>query len=113
MKEIYKNWDFEHFLTFMMYHAAQADFYFAQEEKELIMERVGLDEFYELRDFHKQNSDYENIQVILYFKEKFCLDKDYLDRVFETVYRMFNVDGKYSYYEKNMMHGLKMPLENF
>jgi len=110
MKDIYKNWDFDRFLKFIMYHAAHADYYFAQEEKELILRTLDIQDFYELRDFYEENSDYENIQVILYFKEKFGKDKDSLAKVYEAVNLTFNIDGNYSFYEKNMLKGLKLLL---
>jgi hypothetical protein len=110
MKDIYKNWDFEKFITFMMYHAAQADFVLTQEEREMILKRIGLDEYNELRTFHKQNSDYENIQVILYFKNIFLEDKENLDRVYEAMNNVFNADGEFSIHEKNMMKAFHLLL---
>jgi hypothetical protein len=110
MKDIYKSWDFEKFVTFIMYHSAMADFNLAPEEKDIIIKRTGLDEFQELRAFHKQNSDYENIQVILYFKEKFLDDKEQLKPVYDSINKIFNADGEYSYFEKNMMRAFQLLL---
>ncbi len=110
MKDNYKNWDFEKFITFMMYYAAQADFILTQEEKEMILKRIGLEDYNEIRTFHKQNSDYENIQAILYFKSKYLEDKGNLETVYEAMNNIFNADGDFSIYEKNMMRAFQMLL---
>lgn len=110
MKNAYLNWDFEQFITFIMYHAAMADFNLAQEEKELILKRVCIDDFNEICHLHKHNSDYENLQVILYYKDKFLKDKEHQDRVYEAMNKIFNADGEFSMYEKNMMRAFNLLL---
>jgi len=110
MKDIYKEWDFEKFITFMMYYAAQADFVFTAEEKEMILKRIGLEEYNELRTFHNKNSDYENIQVVLYFKSKFLDEREDIDKVYDAMNNVFNADGDFSLYEKNMMRAFHMLL---
>ena len=110
MKDLYKNWSFEEYLTFIMYYAAMADYNIAPEEKEIMLESIGMEKFNEVKKFHTQNTDYENVQAIYYFKEKFCTDDSKLQQVHEVIMKMFDADGDYNFYEKNMKRALDMLL---
>jgi predicted secreted protein len=110
MKDLYKNWTFDEYLTFIMYYAAMADFTITPEEKDMMLQTIGIEKFNEVKVFHTQNTDYENIQAIYYFKEKYCTDDLKLQKVHDVIIKMFDVDGDYNFYEKNMKRALDMLL---
>jgi hypothetical protein len=110
MKDIYKNWNFDEFLNFIMYYAAMADYNVTPEEKDLIVRHLGNDKYNEVKVFHSQNSDYDNIRAIYYFKEKFCSDQANLQKVYSVVAEVFDADGVYNFYERNMKRALDMLL---
>ena len=100
MKEIYKTWTYEDFIAFALYYAAMSDFIFTDEEKELVLKHTNDDSFKEISHFYKNNSDYENAQVIIYFKDNFLkTDEDKLN-LKAAVKEMFDSDGEYNILEK-------------
>lgn len=89
-----------------------ADFNFADAEKAILLKIVNSDKLNKIRNIHKNNSDYENIQIILYFKDKFCKDNpDKIIEVEEALKNMFDSDGEYNLLEKNMKRALDMLLK--
>jgi len=110
MNDIYKTWDFEKFITFIMYHVAMVDFNLAPEEKSLLLKRVSVEEFNDIRLFHKKNSDYENIQTILYFKDKFCQTTEAVDKVYDAMNAVIFADGEFNMYERNIKRAFQMLL---
>jgi hypothetical protein len=111
MKDLYKKWSFDEYLTFIMYYAAMADYNITPEEKDMMLSTIGIEKFNEVRIFHTQNTDYENIQAIYYFKEKYITDAQKLQEVHEVIMKVFDVDGEYNFYEKNMKRALDMLLD--
>lgn len=108
MNESYKEWNFEDFISFLLYHAAMADFKFADEEKKLLLKHVSEEKLNQIKIFHKNNSDYENIQVFMYCKDKFCTDSDAIQKVESAVKSMFDSDGEYNLLEKNMSRAIEL-----
>lgn len=112
MNKNHENWTFDEYMSFILYHAAMADFNFADEEKAALLKIVNSDKLNEIRNIHKNNSDFENIQIILFFKEKFC--KDDPDKILEVeaaIRNMFDSDGEYNLLERNMKRALDMLLK--
>jgi len=111
MNDSYKNWNFDDFLSFILFHAAMADFNFAEAEKELMLKHVSQEKLTEIRNFHKHNSDYENIQVIMYCKEKFCADSNATDKIEAAIKTMFDSDGDFNLLERNMYRAIDLILK--
>jgi hypothetical protein len=100
MKDIYKNWSYSDFLTFTLYYAAMSDFRFAEEEKDLVFKHADKDKFWEISHLYKENSDYENAQVIMYFKDNFIKDSDDKSKVQDAIRELFDSDGEYNILEQ-------------
>jgi hypothetical protein len=62
----------------------------------------------QIRHFHKSNSDFQNIQLILHFKDLFCKNAEDIDKVKDTIKEVFDSDGDYNMYEKTMKNAFDL-----
>lgn len=106
----YTEWSFDEFVSFMMIHVAMADFQIAEEEKEIILKSIPLDRYNEMKNYHQKNSDYQNIQIIMYFKDKYCDTDENRKKLFDQLDEIFYSDGVFNVLEKNMRHAMQLLL---
>jgi hypothetical protein len=98
----YQNWEYQDFIDFIIYHASMADFKFSDDEKELLLKYMDQQKLNQIRHLHKSNSDFQNIQIILHFKDIYCKNADDTDKVKATIKEVFDSDGDYNMHEKTM-----------
>jgi hypothetical protein len=110
MNENYSNWGQEEFLTFVLIHAALADFEIQEEEHEIIAGLIPSHRFRNILKFHKKNSDFDNINVIMDLKNKFCNSDEARQKLFREIKSVFHSDGRYNLHEKNMDRALNLIL---
>jgi len=108
--EDYTNWNHDEFLTFVLIHAALADFEIQDEEHDIISIIVPEKRFKGLLKFHKGNKDFENINIILKLKDKFCSTEEEKQKVCDEIKTVFDSDGDYNLYERNMDMALNLIL---
>jgi len=102
----YKEWNYDEFIAFVMLYAANADYEIVEDEKELIIGKVGEQEYKQLLKFASGNHDTENINIILELKKKYITTKEDLADLFDQINEVINADGVVNLYEKNMNNAL-------
>ena len=102
MNEDYKNWNEDEYLTFVLIHAAFADYEIQNEENDIISKILPEDRFKKLITFHKSNKDIDNINIIMSLTDRYCPTSESKKEIHGKIKSLFHADGKYNFYEKNM-----------
>jgi len=102
----YNKWSYDEFIAFVMLYAANADYEIVEDEKELIIGKVGEKEYKELLKYSNNNHDTENINIILDLKKKHIKTEEDLAELFDQINEVINADGVVNLYEKNMNNAL-------
>jgi len=111
MSEIQTDWTRLEFKAYLMLYAANANFFEAEEETELVHSLVSENTYRTIhREFEKDN-DYQSVQKILYNIDKFEYDRNDLQVLIADIQLLFNADGKVDTLESNMMRGLQKLLQ--
>jgi hypothetical protein len=110
MNEDYKNWNGDDFFVFVLIHAAFADSQLQEEEQSIIAGILPGHRYIELIEFHKQNKDFENLNIIMELKGKYCNTAE-----LKQIYRMkiqsiFDADGDFNLMERNMQRVFELIL---
>ena len=108
----YAEWTFDEFVSFMMIHVAMADFEIAEEERDIILKSIPMERYVEMKNFHQKNSDYQNIQIIMSLKDKYCDTEENKKRLFDKLDEIFYSDGVFNINEKTMRSAMHLLLEN-
>lgn len=98
-----KNWDFDTFLAFLLIYASYVDMEFSDEEKSEVKKIVSAKKFKKLHDYFKELSDYQVLEVILSYKEKYFSTENEKENLFKEMRKLFNADGDYSTLEKELL----------
>jgi len=101
--ESYKDWSYNDFLTFMLIYAASADLMIRDEEKEFINEKIGAGRLEALLEFFDANSDYENLQIIMSFKDKYYPTDEKKEQLLEDMKGVFMADNSSGILEENQL----------
>ncbi|MGB1269705.1 MAG: hypothetical protein ACPG45_08190 [Flavobacteriaceae bacterium] len=106
MQQIVTHWTNDEFLAYTLLYSAHADYFFDDEEKELILSKINND-IYEniLRELSKDN-DYQSLQKILAYTQEHKFNNNEIDILLYEIELLFMCDGEYDVLEKNMMMNL-------
>lgn len=97
----------EQFRTFLLLYAANADMKEQQSERTHIKEVAHCDDFDEIHALFSDSSDYECIQLIMGYRDRFFATPEDQHGLLEDIKSLFGSDGKYSLLEANTMKMLK------
>ncbi len=97
---------FEEFLTFLLIYASHADLDFSESERFAIIERVGEATFNKVDRHYTALGEYQRLEVILRFKERFYPDQVEKNRVLQLIKGQFYQDGELSKLESNLLEFL-------
>lgn len=107
----YPSWSYNDFLAYLLLFAAVADFKITPEEKEFLFSRVDIDNYEHIhKEFDKAN-DYERLQTIMSFREKYFGTDEQKLGLFNDLKDMFLADDHYPSVEKAIFTGLKRILK--
>lgn len=106
----YENWTYEDYVAFVLLHVAKADFNISIEESNILDECISSDRLKELKKIHKNNSDFENVNIIMKLGSKYCSEKTEKEKLMERVMELIMADDEYNIYEKNMKRSLEILL---
>jgi len=105
-------WSYDDFITFVMIYAAYADFKIVEAEKDIIVDKIGLDRYIELYRFFRKNRDAENIAIIVDLKKKYIETPEQQAELFQYVNNIINADGIVNVLESQMKETLDFLFEN-
>ena len=101
-------WSEQEFEAYLLLFCSNADLEESEEERELILDKVGEDTYKRMhREFEKDN-DYQRIQKIQSHIEHNEVSKDQVNALCKNLY---SSDGDFNYMEKNIHRALKRILD--
>lgn len=100
-------WNHNQFLCFLLMHAAEADLEFTQEECDMITKKTGEHSIDEIKGELEVNNDYERIQIIQSYKEKFYPTAELKAELLVRIEELFESDGTYDQTEHNLFMMLR------
>lgn len=106
MSNFIKNWNYEQFLAFLLLYCSSSDYRTTKSEKDLIKMKSKNTDMNEIRDEFNRMSDYEIIQTILSFKEKYFSTDKAKQKIIKDIEEHFLADKELHYNEKNLCKAL-------
>lgn len=112
MKNYISKWDYNQFLAFTLLYLATTDHVIKKEEKEFIKSRTGDTNLSVIRNVFDNMSDYEIIQTIMSFKEKFFNDERSKNKMFDDMITILKADKDFTVHEESLYIALKNLLDS-
>ena len=106
MKNFIKNWNYEQFLAFLLFYCSSSDYKITKSEKDLIKIKSKNIDLNDIKNEFDKMSDYEIIQTILSFKEKYFNTEDAKQKIIKDIKEHFLADKELHYNEKNLCNAL-------
>jgi len=100
--ESHPKWNHDEFRCFLLLHAAMADMEFSQDEKQLILDRIGPCALAEVKEEFDVLNDYERLNVISSYKDKFYHTAEKKAELLVRIEELFEIDGTYTTTEHNL-----------
>ncbi len=98
------------FMAFLLVYAAYADLVVNQDEYEFISERIGLDNFVRLSHIYRNNTDSENLQLLVDFRQIHFPGEEGKKELLSTMKEVFLSDEEFHPMEKQMLKTLNVIL---
>ena len=87
-------------------------FYFNEEEKNMILDKVDLNAYNKVIKELEKDNDYQSLQKILSYTNEHKYDQKDIDTLMHQIELLFMCDGTYDLLEKNMMMSLTKLLKH-
>ncbi|MBT3252189.1 MAG: hypothetical protein HN729_07160 [Candidatus Marinimicrobia bacterium] len=100
-------WSYNDFKAYLLLYAANADLIVVKEEEDILKQIVSKKRLSKLKKLYSASSDYEIIQTIMSFKEKYFSSDDEKDKLLDEIKKLFMADSDYSILEKNTFIALQ------
>ena len=104
--KINPDWDKEQFLAFVLLYAAFADLKITEEEEDFISNKIGVDEYEDVKNTFMAHSDMERAQMIAAYSEEEDFDREYAQMIKNELEDLFLSDGEYTQWEKSIGRAL-------
>lgn len=106
MKQLSKHWTNDEFLAYTLLYSAHVDYFFDDEEKDLILSKVNKDVYKNILKELSKDNDYQSLQKILAYTNEHKFSNNEVDLLLYEIELLFMCDGEYDILEKNMMMNL-------
>ena len=107
MNENKQNWNSHEFKVYLLLYAANADFELTQTEKQIIHTKASKSEYKHIHSVFENDSDYDRIETILNFKDKFFATEQETEKLLKEINELLKVDHELDLYEKNFFRVLQ------
>ncbi|MFY7670243.1 hypothetical protein ACOSP6_04080 [Tenacibaculum sp. MEBiC06402] len=101
------NWNGQEFKAYLLIYAMNADLKEAEEEIELIKQKVSEDTYLKMQEEFKNDNDYEAITKIVNTINDFNYSQDEIQSLTNQMKEVFKTDNDFSIMERNLALGLK------
>jgi len=112
MEPTTQHWTNDEFIAYTLLYSAHADYYFDDEEKDLILSKINNDIYDPILKELSKDNDYQSLQKILSYTQEHKFNNNEIDLLLYEIELLFMCDGKYHTLEKNMMMNLTHLLKN-
>lgn len=99
-------WDKEQFLAYLLLYAAYADLQLEEVEEEYIEEKVGKEEYADVKAEFTADSDKDRAYKIISYSQGEDFDKEYVQMIMNDMDDLFLADGEYTHWEKAIKRAL-------
>ncbi|MDR1345541.1 MAG: hypothetical protein LBK03_02425 [Bacteroidales bacterium] len=103
MNSTFETWTKEEFLTYVMLYAANADSHISAKEQKIIGTKAGEDIFEKMREQFETDSDYDSLQNIIAYKNKYLQSENDVADILREVKSIFFTDNVFSDYEQQVV----------
>lgn len=101
------NWTYQEFKAFVLLYAAYADLKLEESEIQLIIEKVGDETYNRISGNIQEMNDYEKLQTILSFKERFFPNQEKKEAILKDIQEIVMADNKLQHIEQGLLYCLK------
>lgn len=99
-------WSYNEFLAFLLIYISHVDMEFAEEEKAMIKENVGLVTFEKMVAEFDSMSDYKAYETILSYKGVYFPTVEQKNELIDKMKDLFHADADFNIMEKELLHFL-------
>ena len=96
------DWTFEDYFAFFLVYAAEADLVVHQEERDLIIQKVGEEQFSKFLAYYLEMKDVERIDIVYEFKEKYCKTEEDAGKALASFKEVLTEDHEMSAVEQEI-----------
>ncbi|MCB9296885.1 MAG: hypothetical protein H6559_27765 [Lewinellaceae bacterium] len=104
------DWTYDEFSTFAMLYAASVNADVEPEDLALIRQRVDEKTFQKMKAVFDECSDIRCIDILRAYHDRYMADEASRQRLLDDVRQLFEVDDKYTNFERELIHMFKMVL---
>lgn len=101
-----ETWNQSEFMSFLLLYGSRVDSKIAPEEINFIIDHFGDDAYQKIIPVLEQQSDYENVQTILLYKEKFFPGVSGKEYILKLLQELFIVDQQFHVMERAVLNAL-------
>ena len=106
MNQITQHWTNDEFLAYTLLFSAHADYFFDEEEKDLILSKIDQTIYENILLELSKDNDFQSLQKILAYTREHKFNNNEVDLLLYEIELLFMCDGEYDILEKNMMMNL-------
>ena len=100
-------WSYNDFLAYVLLYVATADMEFTTEEKDMLSSKLDIKKHEDVFYIFKKENDYERLQTIISFKDKYYFDDESKEKLLQDIREMFLADQKFRSIESTIFDGLR------
>lgn len=100
-------WSYDELVAFVLLYAAASDFVITAEERQLVRERIGPQHYRQLLRIFEETSDYDQLQLILSFRDQYFPDATRKEALLTNIQRTFLADHELHVLEQNLFRMLR------
>lgn len=105
------NWNENEFRIYLLLHAAYCDMKLTEEEKAMIISKSLEDEYLTVRKQFEEDNDYERVQTILSFRDKYFPSTNDVDSLLKDVAVLLGCNDIVTMQERYFFKRLKQLLQ--
>jgi len=88
------------FETLLLIYAAHVDYQYTQEEIDFILKTTSEENYKKMLDLFNSQTDFACMKILMSHKKKFCKTQEQKSKLFNSLKKIFEIDGDYSRIEK-------------
>lgn len=95
------------FTCYLLTYVAEADLHVSPEEKALILEHVTEEKYQVIKRFINIRSDYENLQLISFYKDEFITSPEERQSILDELARVVHANKNAGVMEQYMLRAIQ------
>lgn len=105
------HWTFEDYFAFFLVYAAEADLVVHQDERDLIVQKVGEERFSKFLAYYLEMKDVDRIDMVYEFKKKYCQTEEDSEKALASFKEVLTEDHEMSALEQEIYMSVRKILK--